>query len=386
MKSFPHLRTLVLSGIAAACIAPALAQSSSSDSDRYYYFGAGAGKSRIGLDGARIANAQLGANGPATFLSEDDKDNAYKVFLGYQFNRLVGMELGYFHLGQFNLQARNAGGGTLDGKFLMQGVNLDVVGTLPITDNFAALGRIGGQYARTRDTFGGSVPIANRTPSERELNLKLGVGLQYAFSPAIMVRAEVERFRINDAVGNKPTVNFYSASLVMPFGRSAAPAPRSAMAAPAYVEPRQVPMAVAAPQAVVAVAPPAPLPSKVSYEAESMFSFDKATLRPEGMQALDGFVQQLRGAQYATINVQGYADRLGSDAYNQKLSLERAEAVKTYLVDSGKLDAGRIKAAGMGESSPVTAPGECVGNVETAALVRCLRPDRRVEITVAGTR
>ncbi len=389
MKAFKVLRLLMLAGIAPWLAAPSFAQ------DSYYYFGAGAGKSRTNLDAERIANDQVGSGLDITGLTRDNADNAYKVFLGYQFNRYVGLELGYFHLGQFKLHATTVPAGTLDGKVLVQGGSFDVVGTMPISENFSALGRIGAQVARTRDTFSGSgaVAVMNATPSERELNVKVGVGLQYAFSQSLMVRAEAERFRINDAMGNKPTVNLYTVSLVVPFGRSAAPASRVAMGSPAYAADAPAPVAMTAPapapEPVVAQAPApaqAPVIRDVSYAAESMFSFDKATLHPEGMQALDAFALQLQGVQYDTITVKGYADRLGSDEYNQTLSLQRAEAVKAYLVNSGKLDASRISTVGLSESAPVTAPDECRGTEPTAALIRCLRPDRRVEITVTGTR
>ncbi|MCY1370438.1 Outer membrane protein A [compost metagenome] len=86
------------------------------------------------------------------------------------------------------------------------------------------------------------------------------------------------------------------------------------------------------------------------------------------------------------MTVEGHTDRLGSDSYNQKLSEERATAVKNYLVTSGKLDGSKISAVGKGETMPVTKPGDCKGTKRTAALVACLQPDRRVDVEVTGTR
>jgi OOP family OmpA-OmpF porin len=389
MSRLRNFRLLAIAGLAPMLAAPALAQ------DSYTYFGFGAGKSRTNLDAARITANQGGPGLTISDLSRDSKDNAYKVFLGYQINRHVGVELGYFHLGQFEFDA-TTNQGKLNGKVQVQGGNLDVVGTLPFTENFSGQARVGVQMARTRDTFtgsGGFVPNVS-TVGQREADIKVGVGLQYAFNPGFMVRGGVERFRINDAVGNHPNVNLYSVSLVFPFGRSGDAGRRSAQAQPAtYVATAPAPepavVMVPAPQSAVVAAYVAPvaLPRRrVSYAAESMFGFDEAVLRPAGKLALDGFVLELQGTTFDTITVQGYADRLGSDAYNQKLSLLRAEAVKAYLVSQGRVDGGRIGTVGMSESSPVTLPGECKGNRETARLIACLQPDRRVEIEVVGTR
>ena len=133
------------------------------------------------------------------------------------------------------------------------------------------------------------------------------------------------------------------------------------------------------------MAPVAPQPRRVSYSAESFFGFDRAELRPEGKAALDAFAIELAGTSFDTITVQGHADRIGTTAYNQTLSIERAEAVKAYLVGKGTIDASRITATGRSEQEPVTVPEACRGDV-TAALITCLQPDRRVEIEVNGTR
>jgi OOP family OmpA-OmpF porin len=124
---------------------------------------------------------------------------------------------------------------------------------------------------------------------------------------------------------------------------------------------------------------------RVSYSAESMFAFDRSELRPEGKTALDTFARELAGTQFDSITVEGHTDRLGTDVYNQKLSLERAEAVKSYLV-AGGIDAAKVNALGKGETTPVTKAEECKGQAQNAQLIACLAPDRRVEIEVSGTR
>ena len=64
--------------------------------------------------------------------------------------------------------------------------------------------------------------------------------------------------------------------------------------------------------------------------------------------------------------------------------MERAIAVKACLVSAGRVDAGKVKVVGTGEVAPATKAGDCKGNGKTPALIRCLQPNRRVEIEVTG--
>lgn len=130
--------------------------------------------------------------------------------------------------------------------------------------------------------------------------------------------------------------------------------------------------------------PPVTEPEKVSFSADALFDFDKAVLKPEGRQALDDFVRNLQGVNYDLIIAVGYTDRIGSEAYNKKLSVRRAEAVKSYLVSRG-ISPDQIFTDGKGKANPVTGD-TCKGTRATRALIDCLAPDRRVEIEVAGTR
>ncbi len=389
------LHLLALAALALLGSGNALAQS-----DSYTYFGVGGGQTRGDLEERGITN-RVSTPPPGGYtnysLATDRRDAGYKVFLGYQLNRYVGFELGYFNLGKQGTQVTTTPLGTMTAEVRAQGANLDIVGTLPLTTNLSALGRVGSAYTRTRAQFGGSgaVVVTNPSRSDRRADMKVGVGLQYAFSPGFMMRAEGERYRVSDATGGRGTVNLYSVSLVFPFGRAPAAAPKVAYmpsAPPPAPEPVVMAQAPAPAPAPVMVAPvPAPAPAapvkrRVTYSAESLFGFDKATIRPEGKIALDGFATELAGASFESITVEGHTDRIGSTAYNQKLSMERAEAVKAYLVSAGRVDAGKVKTVGMGEGTPATKMEDCKGNAKTAALISCLQPDRRVEIEVTGTR
>ncbi|CAD5365938.1 Outer membrane protein A precursor [Rubrivivax sp. A210] len=394
MTSVHKLSLLSLAVLATLMAVPADAQES------YYYGGFGIGQGRARIDDARISEALLERGFTTNSIAREERSSAYKIFGGYQVNRYLGVELGYFKLGTFGFTADASPAGTLNGGFRVKGFNLGVVGTLPITEKFSALGRVGIQRATTLGTLTptGSVTVSDTRPSQREANAKVGLGLQYEFNPSVLGRVEAETFRVSDAMGNHTQVAMYTVGLVFPFGRSPAPARRAA-AAPAYEPPAfvaQAPMVITEtappPVAVVALEPATPLVAfappqsrRVSYAAESFFAFDRAELQPAGKSALDVFASQLEGSSYDNIRVQGHADRIGGATYNQTLSLARADAVKAYLVSLGRFDAARITTEGRSESEPVTLPDDCKGPMSTP-VIACLQPDRRVEIEVSGTR
>jgi OOP family OmpA-OmpF porin len=128
------------------------------------------------------------------------------------------------------------------------------------------------------------------------------------------------------------------------------------------------------------------VPQRVSFSADSLFDFDKSVVKPAGRLDLDKLAADLRGVNYDVISVIGNTDRIGAQAYNQKLSTRRAEAVSAYLVEAGGIPANKISAKGVGSADPVTKPGDCVGTKATRVLITCLQPDRRVDIEVAGKR
>ena len=164
------------------------------------------------------------------------------------------------------------------------------------------------------------------------------------------------------------------------------PAPKPAPAPVAKPAPQ--PQAVPAPPPPQAAKPePKPEPPKkpavANLASTELFEFNKAVLTPEARNKLDEEViaklRDLREVRY--INVGGHADRLGSPQYNQKLSEQRAEAVRAYLVSKG-VDASKVETLGFGKTLPVKS---CPDQKDRAKLIACLAENRRVVVEIQGT-
>jgi OOP family OmpA-OmpF porin len=141
-------------------------------------------------------------------------------------------------------------------------------------------------------------------------------------------------------------------------------------------EPKAAPEAPAA----AAVVPPAPvvpmiISEKVTFAADAFFDFDKAVLKPEGKTKLDEVVTKLSSINLEVIIAVGHTDSVGSDAYNEKLSVRRAEAVKAYLVGKG-IEKNRVYTEGKGKKQPVAENKTAAGRAK----------NRRVEIEFVGTK
>ena len=150
-----------------------------------------------------------------------------------------------------------------------------------------------------------------------------------------------------------------------------APAPAAAPAAPRAAAPAPAPAAAPRP----APAPQPPAATKVTYAADAFFDFDKSVLKPEGKAKLDDLTSKVKGINLEVIIAVGHTDSVGSDAYNQKLSVARAESVKAYLVSKG-IEKNRVYTEGKGEKQPVADNKTAEGRAK----------NRRVEIEVVGTR
>jgi OmpA-OmpF porin, OOP family len=359
--------TLGLLALAALASPLAIAQ------DAGWYGGANVGRSLATIDDGRITSG-LQAGGLATSsISDRDRSHGFKLYGGYQLNKNFAVEGGYFDLGKFGYTATTVPTGTLTGDIKVKGLNLDLVGIVPLTEKFSVFGRAGLNYAQAKDTFTstGAVRVTNPNPSKKGTNYKVGLGVQYAITEALAVRGEAERYRVNDAIGNKGHIDLLSVGLIYRFGAKAqAPAPQAVAPALAPVP------------EIVAVAPPAPPPpapaprfEKYTLSATEVFAFNSAELKPQ-QPKLDEIATALKGnSAVNNVVITGYADRIGSQKANQTLSERRATSVKTYLTSKG-IESNRLKAEGKGEANPVV---EC-HDKKRPALIACLAPNRRVEV------
>ena len=143
--------------------------------------------------------------------------------------------------------------------------------------------------------------------------------------------------------------------------------------------PAPPPVAAPAPRAAPPAPPPPPPPppaaTKVTYAADAFFDFDKSVLKPEGKAKLDDLISKVKGINLEVIIAVGHTDSIGTDAYNQRLSIRRSEAVKSYLVSKG-VEKNRVYTEGKGEKQPVADNKTAEGRAK----------NRRVEIEVVGTR
>ncbi|AYB52131.2 OmpA family protein [Ralstonia solanacearum] len=140
----------------------------------------------------------------------------------------------------------------------------------------------------------------------------------------------------------------------------------------------------AAPAQTPAAKPPVTVGTeKVTFAADALFDFDKAVLKPEGKAKLDDLVSKLKNITLEVVIAVGHTDSFGSDKYNDRLSVRRAEAVKGYLVSKG-IEANRVYTEGKGKRQLKVDPKSCKG--ARKAQIACQQPNRRVEVEVVGTR
>nr|WP_209481756.1 porin OmpA [Haemophilus influenzae] len=342
---------LVVAGLAAASVAQAAPQ------ENTFYAGVKAGQASF-HDG--IKRAYNNAYHRNSF--------TYGVFGGYQIlnrdNLGLAVELGYDDFGR--VKGRKAGK-TVE-KHTNHGAHLSFKGSYEVLNGLDVYGKAG--VALVRSDYKFYAPNGARERAEGRHSLRtsglFAVGAEYAVLPELAVRLEYqwltrvgkfrEQNRPNSAINYNPWIGSINAGISYRFGQGAAPV-------------------VAAPEMV----------SKTfSLNSDVTFAFGKANLKPQAQATLDSIYGEISQVKSAKVAVAGYTDRIGSDAFNVKLSQERADSVANYFVAKG-VAADAISATGYGKANPVTG-ATCDQVKGRKALIACLAPDRRVEIAVNGTK
>jgi OOP family OmpA-OmpF porin len=340
-----------------------------------WYIGTGIGQAKSRVDEASI-RAALPAGTLATVTVADTKKVGNKLYLGKGLGKHFAVEGGYFNLSRHYTHTDRTEGPPLgiNTNTVFRGFNMDLLAKMPIGQRWEIYGRLGVHYSEYEVSNSGTntyvAAAGGAEITERSLNPKVGLGIEYKFNEAWSTRLEAERYRMDKTVALRRDVDLYSLNLIYKFGRPAA------KAAPVYVAPAPEPVVVAQPAPVV-VAPvqPVPVSEKATFSAEALFDFDKSVVKAEGRAALDGLLVQLQGMDTEVMVTVGHTDSVGTDAYNQKLSMRRAEAVKAYLVSKG-VDASRVYTEGKGESQPIADNKTAAGRQQ----------NRRVTVEVVGTR
>ncbi|MGP1573408.1 porin OmpA [Aggregatibacter segnis] len=344
---------LAIAGLAAATVAQAAPQADT------FYAGAKAGWASV-HHGLNQYKAQDPANNSNTTISRNSE--AYGVFGGYQITDNLAVEAGYEYFGR----AKGKTDGVQAFRHTAHGTTLALKGSYPVLADLDVYGRVGAALIRSDYKEGTGNDV------EKYHNLKVSpvfaAGVEYAILPELALRAEYQwvsrvgnlgkaerKAGVDSDTRYSPDIGSVSLGLSYRFGQGAAPAP-----APEVVN------------------------KTFNLNSDVTFAFAKADLKPQARNVLDGIYGEIAQVNNANVKVAGYTDRIGSDAYNQKLSQKRAETVANYLVAKG-VSQNAISATGYGKANPVTG-NKCDAVKGRKALIACLADDRRVEIAVSGTK
>ncbi|MBN6066370.1 porin OmpA [Aggregatibacter actinomycetemcomitans] len=295
---------------------------------------------------------------------------AYGVFAGYQITDHFAVEAGYEFFGRGKVKEFSGG----EKRITAHGSSLSLKASYPVLDNLDLYARAGAALIRVDykdDTFGETHKF-----NDLKVSPVFAGGLEYAILPELALRLEyqwvsrvgnfgkAERKKADayygpgnyheDDVRYSPDIGSVTLGLSYRFGQGAP---------------------VVAPEVVN---------KTFSLNSDVTFAFNKANLRPQAQNTLDSIYGEIAQVNNANVQVAGYTDRIGSDAYNQKLSQRRAETVANYLVSKG-VSQQAISATGHGKANPVTG-NKCDAVKGRKALIACLADDRRVEIAVNGTK
>ncbi|WP_229603625.1 OmpA family protein [Vibrio parahaemolyticus] len=268
------------------------------------------------------------------------------VYGGYQFTDWFALEGGMTSYG--SPEARYATGGKVEAD--VYGGELAVKLSVPITERMALFTRLGGAWQRIDKTV-------SRMPDSiesSEWNVLSSLGVSYRISQRWSLRGEYQFIDgIGDGEVDQADQHFTSVGLTYHFGQ----------AAPVIID--EAPVIEPEPQTVTTT-------QMVSLSAESLFGFDSSELTYNA--DLESLAEQLTQYSEDKVQIVGHTDSTGPEAYNQRLSERRAQAVADYLKRMGIAES-RLSVEGQGESHPVASNDTAEGRVQ----------NRRVEVVFDTT-
>ncbi|MFP4793520.1 porin OmpA [Pasteurella multocida] len=339
---------LTIAALAAASVAQAAPQANT------FYVGAKAGWASF-HDGLNQAKEMKNPNGTLGFRRNSV---TYGVFGGYQITDNFAVELGYDDFGRAKLRHTQDNVTKDRAKHTNHGAHLSLKASYPVLDGLDVYARVGA--ALVRSDYKIYTPGEEYKAHSTQVSPIFAGGVEYALIPELALRVEYQWVnnvgKFKDTSGKRldyrPDIGSVTAGLSYRFGQSV------------YV--------------------PEVVSKTFTLNSDVTFGFDKADLKPAAQNVLDGIYGEIAQLKSASVAVAGYTDRLGSDAYNLKLSQRRADTVANYLVAKGVAQ-NAISATGHGEANPVTG-NKCDSVKGRKALIACLADDRRVEIAVKGNK
>jgi OOP family OmpA-OmpF porin len=338
-------------------------------------------------------------------LQADDNNFNYGVSVGKEIDENWDVQLGYTHA-----QASEESGNYSGGRYRQNLLGVDALYFFS-RDKFRPFVLAGLGVAHNSLHYSGIAPTANSSGSQYSWMGNVGAGAQYMFTESLGMQADIRQVysKVNAGGGlfgsdsNNNVGNTYlNLGVIFKFGEpvhtaAAEPMKKIVSQKPAplpALQPMPKPKPNPEPEPMAKVEPkPEPLPEivgpdeaafpKVSVQAEVLFDFDKANIKPEGKKILEEQVVEKMKAnsQVELLLITGHADRLGREKFNQNLSEQRAQSVKNYLIEQG-IENSRLHAVGKGETEPAV---ECHDS-KRSKLIQCLQPSRRVVLEIEAQR
>lgn len=193
-----------------------------------WYGGASAGESRLKLNTDALAEVITQQGGRLQDIQHHKADTGFKLLVGASLNEAVALELGYFRLGvvrfdgQLDADDSELASSVLSGYLKAQGIHLDVIGRYALTSEVALIARLGTTYNETNTRLYASAPMAttDAVQNTHDMNYKYGAGVEYAMQPDLLLRLEMERYRLGEFWGKQGDFNLLSLGIVYRYGSS----------------------------------------------------------------------------------------------------------------------------------------------------------------------